>query len=331
MTGLAAGDEQVLIGFRVETCIGGATGVCVWELRPVVAGGPAHRIGDTVPSADQILKSLDARIGHLESELRDLRAARAALTGGAGEVTTAHQQTPSGRRAVSAEREPVPQAVLQAVERWDVGGRRAQAPIAWQRDRWLAAMPGEAQLLLALPDMLDRSIVRQLVWEKPATARGMFEAMAIVYAWGWSTRAVGVPRAQKALALGPERLGPALLAAREAIGRGGPADGYIALAGPHRVGGLGPSFGTKFLYFVSPEGRRALILDELVSTWLDREAAVTLNWNRWSVRTYERYLTIMRVWSSQLGIADDQLEEVLFTAEATRRGLAGWAAPNGEG
>ena len=168
--------------------------------------------------------------------------------------------------------------------------------------------------------------MRQLVLEKPLTSSGMFEAMVIVYAWGWSTTPVGVTRAQNTIGAGPETLGSALLAARNAIRKGDPLDGYAALAGPHRVRGLGPSFGTKFLYFVSSEGRRALILDQLVADWLAREAALSVNATRWSVRTYSAYLTTMQRWSSQIGIPKHQLEEILFTEEATRRGLAAWAA-----
>jgi Putative 8-oxoguanine DNA glycosylase OGG-like protein len=181
-------------------------------------------------------------------------------------------------------------------------------------------------MLAALPDHLDRSTVRQLVLEKPPTASGMFEATVIVYAWGWSTTPVGVTRAQTAVGVGTKPLGLALLAARDAVRTSGPLDGYAALAGPHRVAGLGPSFGSKFLYFVSPEGRRALILDQLVATWLDREAALSLNATRWSIRTYTTYLTTMDRWSSRLGIPDHQLEEIIFTAEATRRGLGTWGA-----
>jgi hypothetical protein len=220
----------------------------------------------------------------------------------------------------------VPQPVREAVERWDEYGRPAQAPTAWQRDRWVAAMPTETRWLNTLPDRLDRSIVRQSVLDRPPTTRGMFEAMVIVYAWGWSTTNVGVPRARKALGAGVEGLGAALLAAREEMDNGGPLDGYSGLAGRHRVNGLGPSFGSKFLYFVSSEERRALILDDLVAKWLARETAIEFAPNRWSVETYADYLAVMQAWSSDLGIADHQLEEILFTEEATRRGLPAWSA-----
>jgi hypothetical protein len=257
-----------------------------------------------MPSADQIRTSLGVRIEQLEGELRQLRAAHTALT--------------------AADPDGIPPSVLRVFKDWDAGGRPAQKAAVWQRDRWLAAMPRQARVLEALPDRLDRLTVRQLVQEKPLTAHGMFEAMVIVYAWGWSMTSVGVTRAQTALGAGARPLGSALLAARDAVRTRGPLAGYAALAGPRRVAGLGPSFGSKFLYFVSPEGRRALMLDRLLAAWLDREAALSLNATRWSSTTYGTYLTTMQVWSSRLGIADHELEEILFTDEATRRGLGPW-------
>ena len=188
-------------------------------------------------------------------------------------------------------------------------------------------MPRQARVLETLPDRLDRSTVRQLVLGKPLTTSGMFDAMVIVYAWGWSTSRIGVTRAQTAIGAGIQPLGSALLAARDAVLNGDPLAGYAALAGPHRVPGLGPSFGSKFLYFVSPERRRALILDQRVADWLAREAALELNPTRWSRRTYTTYVTTMDRWSSRLDIRNHQLEEIIFTEEATLRGLGTWARP----
>jgi hypothetical protein len=283
-----------------------------------------------MPNADEIRGSLAARIEELEAELRDLRAARAALTAGErGVATKAHGPRRRGRDAAfgrGAQGEGLPSSVVRVYERWDAQGRPAQAGAVWQRDRWITAMPEHARAFEALPDRLDRSIVRQLVLEKPWTAPGMFEAMIIVYAWGWSTTPVGVKRSHSALVAGVEQLGASLLAAREAMRTGGPRDGYTALARAHRIRGLGPSFGSKFLYFTSPEDRRALILDQLVADWLGRETSLSLNPTRWSLRTYEAYTSTMNRWSSELDIPAHQLEEILFTEEATRRGLAAWAA-----
>jgi hypothetical protein len=176
----------------------------------------------------------------------------------------------------------IPHAIVRICERWDADGRRDQAAAVWQCDRWMAASPTTLRCSETFPTGWTRSIARQLVREAPATTRGMFEAMIIVYVWGWSVTSVGVTRAQSALGAGVERLGSALLAARAAMRRGGSLDGYTALAGPHRMKGLGPSFGSKFVYFASPQDNPALILDQLVVDRLAREAALSLNATRWS-------------------------------------------------
>ena len=217
--------------------------------------------GDVTPSADEIRRSLEVHIAELETEVGQLKAALGALAAGPGTTPSDHEmRADAPRNAATGPRADrlIPHAIVRMCERWDAEGRRAQAAAVWQRDRWMAAMPDHAGMLGGLPNRLDRSIVRQRVRDAPATTRGMFEAMVIVYAWGWSVTSVGVTRAQTALGAGVERRAPALLAAREAMGLRGPLDGYTALAGPYRVKGLGPSFGSKFLYFASPDDSRAL-------------------------------------------------------------------------
>jgi hypothetical protein len=92
-----------------------------------------------------------------------------------------------------------------------------------------------------------------------------------------------------------------------------------------RLVGLGPAFGTKFLYFCSPPGDQpALILDRLMSRWLRDNAGLAFNEIRWSVSTYRRYLTTMYGWADELAVASDELEMCIFSEQA---GLAGsqWA------
>lgn len=196
------------------------------------------------PTADEIRRSLEVRIAELETELRQLSAVLDALTAGPGTMTSDHEMRADASRsaatATGADR-LIPHAIVRICQRWDAEGRHAQAAAVWQRDRWMAAMPDHAGMLRDLPNRLDRSIVRQRVSDAPATTRGMFDAMVIVYAWGWSLTSVGVTRAQSALGVGVERLGSALLAAREAT----------RLGGPRRLRGVGR--------FASREGTRSLL------------------------------------------------------------------------
>jgi hypothetical protein len=92
-----------------------------------------------------------------------------------------------------------------------------------------------------------------------------------------------------------------------------------------RLPGLGPAFGTKFLYFCSPPGKPpALILDRLVSQWLRGHTDLLLNEARWSAATYARCLRNMYAWADELAVAAGELEACIFSEQA---GLAGsqWA------
>lgn len=219
----------------------------------------------------------------------------------------------------------VPEQIQHAFGDWDERDRPVQASVEWQRDRWLQQFPQLAAIFDALPDRLDRQSVRAIVSGASTTAGGMFEAMVAVYAWGWSMTRVGVPRARRVLQADPETVGSRLLAARTRLHEEGPLAGYWALARESRVFGLGPSFGTKFLYFVYTQHQRALILDGLVADWLSDHLGVVLASTRWVRRDYRRYLELMDAWSGELHIAAHVLEEIVFTNEATRRGLPGWS------
>lgn len=98
---------------------------------------------------------------------------------------------------------------------------------------------------------------------------------------------------------------------------------YSTLVRVERIGGLGPSFATKFLYFSSsPSGER-------VCPILDREVAKSLGhpsigWSiasaEWRTNTYVHYCELLDRWaqvaSGQLGrpVMADEMERALFRA-----------------
>jgi hypothetical protein len=121
-----------------------------------------------------------------------------------------------------------------------------------------------------------------------------------------------------------------LQVAARTLAEGGPVQAY-ARSGDHgagRLAGLGPAFGTKFLYFCSGPGNRpALILDRLVAQWLRGNIHITINEVRWSVATYTRYLETMYGWAGELALAADEPEACIFSEQA---GFVGsqWASGN---
>lgn len=202
-----------------------------------------------------------------------------------------------------------------------------QAPVVWQKAAWIAELAELKPIFIELPNELDRAVTREVVLAAPETPQGMFEALVAVYAWGWSTTRVGIKRAARVLEKHPEEVGASLLKARKLLLADGPIAGYSALAHEHRVVGLGQSFGTKFLYFTSAETARVLILDQVVAGWFECNLVRNLPKYRWSRPQYERYMSDMSGWAHELELANDKLEEIVFTNEASRRGLAGWGSP----
>lgn len=72
---------------------------------------------------------------------------------------------------------------------------------------------------------------------------------------------------------------------------------------------------------------RALILDRLVAGWLVERTPLTLTASRFVKRDYASYLDAMTNWADKLDIEAHQVEELIFSDEARRRGLPGWGSP----
>jgi hypothetical protein len=88
-----------------------------------------------------------------------------------------------------------------------------------------------------------------------------------------------------------------------------------------RLVGLGPAFGTKYLYFCQPISQTeiALIFDDLVSRWLFREASLDLRSTSWSDRTYRTYRRTMHGWAARLHGKADDLEFCIFQTMSDER------------
>ena len=220
----------------------------------------------------------------------------------------------------------VPPSVRRVVDAWLAAGSPSQEGIAWPRQRWIDDFTAEATTFAMLPDRLTRPVIRgacRRAAESPAEARRAFLA---VMAWGYGRVGYGPFRVRRLLDTAPDA-GAELQAAASALREAGPVEAYARLGnhGVARLVGLGPAFGTKFLYFCSPPGGQpALILDRLMSRWLRDNAGLAVNEIRWSVPTYRRYLTSMYGWAGELAVAADELEMCIFCEQAALAGSQ-WA------
>lgn len=224
-------------------------------------------------------------------------------------------------RGVSA----VPQAVEEAVDEWQRDGRPVQSGIRWPPEAWLQAFPDQESVLNDLPALLDRSAVDRAVRALPESEEGVRSALVIIMAWGFGDNGYGRHRVSQILS-SPDAARN-LLEATRAVRESGPIAGYTTLAGSARVKHLGPSFGTKFLYYQSAPSDRALILDRLLGRFLEERCGIRLDVARWSVPTYAEYYELMAEWGRSCQLEPDVLEMVLFTQQATAAG-GQWATPD---
>jgi hypothetical protein len=187
-------------------------------------------------------------------------------------------------------------------------------------------MPEHAAFLQSLPAALDREVVRAIGSRATESANAAVEAFLAAMIWGYGSIGYGPFRIHRALTESPEA-GQRLWRVARTLAEAGPLPAYERLGGDSRLVGLGPAFGTKYLYFTQPReaASMALILDRLVARWLDREAGITINPIPWSVRTYRRYLDHMQEWAATLGCRPDDLEYGMFQAMANEFG-GQWAS-----
>jgi hypothetical protein len=221
----------------------------------------------------------------------------------------------------------VPSAVGRLVVEWRAAGSSSQDGIEWPRQRWMDQFPAHVPVLAALPDQLSRELVRQACRDAAGTPAAALDAFIAVMAWGYGRVGYGPYRVRRVLASVPDP-GERLQAAAGELARVGPAAAYVLLgdSGVPRLPGLGPAFGTKFLYFCSPPGgRTALILDRLVAAWLRANTGLRLNEARWSAPAYQRYLEAMSRWAAETAITAEELEACIFQAQA--RGTSSQWAP----
>jgi hypothetical protein len=201
-----------------------------------------------------------------------------------------------------------------AVASWRRRGSPPQPGIAWPHDRWRAVFPAFRDLFGHLPAKLDRTAIAAVARGAPTSELAALEALVAVMVWGHGDR----PYAQfRGLALlAQPAIGANLQAVAAALESKGALAAYRLLAGTARIEGLGPSFGTKFLYFAQPptDRPRSLIHDRVIGTWLVEAAGLTLKSEPYSVDRYGRYLRQMQAWAEELACEPDEVEMCIFRA-----------------
>jgi hypothetical protein len=218
-----------------------------------------------------------------------------------------------------------PESIVTVVQRWQELGRPEQRGISWPLDRWVEHFPSHAERLRQLPAVIDREVVRAHSSGAPTSAAEAEWAFIVCMIWGYGRVGYGPFRAKRTLET--PAAASILQETASLLKDDGPLAAYSHLGNTRRIKGFGPAFGTKYLYFCPQPSKdpQALILDQLVSTWLREHTDVKLNPVPWSDRTYQRYLSTMHEWAAEVNLRPDVLEQCIFVAIATARG-GQWAA-----
>lgn len=228
-------------------------------------------------------------------------------------------------RRASSPREPihpgVPPQVSRLVSAWRAAGSQPQPAIAWPRERWIDALPDHERVFRGLPDTLGRGTIRHVV--SSAIARGdVLDGFLACMAWGYGQVGYGPHRVAKILDNAGDTAHARLSAVAIAAASGRAVHAYGLMADTCRLEGLGPAFGTKFIYFVD---RRGLILDRVVALSFAEVSSARVDTTRWDSSTYAKYLDAMSTWAGALRVEADELEQIMFMAQSKALGNQ-WAS-----
>jgi hypothetical protein len=193
--------------------------------------------------------------------------------------------------------------------------------MAWPRERWIDALPEYERVFCNLPDTLGRGTIRYAV--SSAIAEGdVLDGFLACMAWGYGQVGYGPHRVAKILDSAGQTPRTKLSSVATAAASGRAVRAYKLMADTRRLEGLGPAFGTKFIYFVD---RRGLILDRVVALKFNDVGSFRINATRCDALKYDRYLDAMSAWATALQVQPVELEQVMFMAQSKALGNQ-WAS-----
>ncbi len=202
-----------------------------------------------------------------------------------------------------------------------------QRSFAWEPAGWhhqMHDLPDVRQMLDALPERVDRGIVRTVVARELDRQR-VLPAFVSAMVWGYGDKGYGPTRVRRVLtgvktgardAPVRDDVAGVLRTAAEVVRREGPVEGFRYMNNAGRIKHLAASFFTKWLYFASAlsdpdDVGAAPILDMRVRNWLQDHTGVDLDLRQ--TRDYETYLMILNGWGALYGRTSVQVEQAIFS------------------
>ena len=198
---------------------------------------------------------------------------------------------------------------------WKYSGSPSQAKIEWDLDSWIAELPEHTKFLKQLHTRhfgrLNREIVKACLSEYKSEEE-LVEGFITVMIWGYTADKRGPSRTKRILSQKVTRESLVTAATYLASGDIPAAFDQLVKFGPKH---LGPSFATKFLYFLgnSDLAVQPLIFDSVISEALMKWVSFKIPTQTLSSKKYMDYLTFMNESASKLRIDAEDLEFFLFS------------------
>ncbi|WBL19799.1 8-oxoguanine DNA glycosylase OGG fold protein [Citricoccus sp. NR2] len=216
------------------------------------------------------------------------------------------------------------------------GKLESQEAFKWTKEPWIRAVedaPEVVATLEALPETLDREVVRKIVQEKLAKDQ-VLGAFIPVLIWGgpggygpFRARSIltGIRKRENINAAIDPTVSQKLREGAIAAQKDDALEAFRLMNNEKKVKYLGGAFFTKWLYFASMKdaldgSEAAPILDARVSSWIARntedQGAIRLKPR--STRSYESYLELLDAWGAPYNRTRAQVELAIFELSVSR-------------
>jgi hypothetical protein len=202
----------------------------------------------------------------------------------------------------------------QLVENWKSQGMPKQESFDWSKSkkRWIQTFPESEYFVASLPSQLGREQVSHIFSNSQTSPEEKFLSSMI---WGYGDVGYGPFRVRKIL--DNVRIETVLRESLELCRQELPLESYSYMK-DNRIPGLGPAFGTKWLYFASLGYQEMPIYDSLVAQWMSKNyhdfdfSHRSLSSELWNLKTYSLYFSFVKFHAEYLKISPGEVELVIF-------------------
>ncbi len=214
------------------------------------------------------------------------------------------------------------------VREWELRGRPRQDGVDWPLQEWLNDFPECEEFFRELKSknlgLLSRQLVKEVTANSITTGNLEFGFLACMV-WGFGDRGYAQHRTRKIISA--TNFHQILTDTVNHLKRGDIAAAYTSLIenGPE---GLGCSFGTKYLYFASPDDQelKPIIVDAIIAKAINEWTLFRANPLRMDANRYVKLLEEFSQASQELQLQPEVLEEILFDAMAKKSGGTSWSS-----